>query len=86
MEDAKTGRARIRVYREGLEEVIEALGKHVEDLLDGRDTVRGTGADPVNRFNARIKATRRVLDEAIRTQAEQGWQEAHSGQQERSDT
>lgn len=79
--------ARVRVNRDGMEELLEALYDHEEKLLDGRDTVKNAGRAAVTRFNDRLKATRRVLGEAERTKVEQNWhKEPRDGEQIRPDT
>jgi hypothetical protein len=82
--------ARIRVKRESMPELLEALYDHEVKLLDGRDTVKGAGRDAMMRFNDRLKATRKVITEAERTRTEMAWddrpwheEEPRDGQLER---
>lgn len=72
---------RIRVNQEGAQEVLIALQKHEDDLLEGRDTVRGTEATSL--FNRRVSAVRRVIEETERLHEERGWPH---GELELSDT
>lgn len=81
MESRAYSQARIRLNEEGAREILVALHKHEDDLLDGRDTVRGTGSTAP--FNKRLAAIRRVLDEVERTYKEQGW--TNDGELQQSD-
>ena len=81
MEAEPYTQARVRVNEEGSVELLEALDRHVDWLLDVRDAV--THKDERKELNRRVTATRRVLKEAERTATEQGW--SH-GQSQRPDS
>lgn len=72
MAEGRFTQGRIRVNKHGAPEVLDALERHVEFLIDCRSAVWDI---PETRtlLNARIEHTRRVLDELMRTGTERGW-------------
>jgi hypothetical protein len=76
-------RARIRVTREGSEELGVALDRYEDFLLDARDLT--SPGDDRKRLNRRITVVRTIHNELERTITEHGWsQETDSGELQRT--